>query len=357
MRSPTPDNPLRIGIFGGASYVAGTLLKLLGAHPLARVEVVTSDTFPGQDLGVTHGFLKGIAPVAFSGSDAESFDRDLDVVFMSKPHAHAAALARRLLTTAARPPVLIDLSADFRFQDPDVYASWYKVPHGAPELQSAAVYELPELYRDKLRDARIIATPGCYPTSVILGAAPLYAAELVTDEPLVAHCVSGVSGAGKGVDEAKMFLNVDGNLRPYNVGTHRHTPEMEQEISAVAGRDARVLFVPHVGPYECGILANLYVRLREPRSADALRDHYRDYYRGERFVRISDGLPALKDAVGTNFVDIGLTVDERTGWCVVVTALDNAVKGAAGAAIQAMNARFGLDEAMGLPFARYLQER
>lgn len=354
MRVPTRENPLRVGIFGGASFVAGTLLRLLGSHPYARVEAVTSETFPGKDLGATHGFLKDRGPVIFSGAEAESFDRPLDAIFFSKPHGHAAALARRLVDKGA---VLIDLSSDFRFEDPAVYEAWYKVSHGAPELQGRAVYGLPELHREKLRGARIVATPGCYPTSAILGAAPLYAAGWASETPLLVHAISGISGAGKSVEEAKMFLSVEQNVRPYNVGVHRHTPEIEQELSRVAGRAVSALFVPHVGPYEFGILSNLYLRLREPKSADALRALYRDFYKGERFVRVLGGLPELKDVVGTNFADIGVTHDPRTGWTLVVAALDNVVKGAAGAAIQCMNLLFGLDEAEGLPFAEYLRAR
>lgn len=354
MSVPTREHPLKVGIFGGASFVAGTLLRLLGNHPYVRVEAVTSETFPGQDLGATHGFLKGRGPVAFSGAEAESFDRPLDAIFFSKPHGHAARLAARLVDRGA---VLIDLSSDFRFEDPAVYEAWYKTPHGAPELQGRAVYGLPELHREKLRTASVIATPGCYPTSVILGAAPLYAAGWESETPLLAHAISGVSGAGKSVEEAKMFLNVAQNVRPYNVGVHRHTPEIEQELSRVAGREVRALFVPHVGPYEFGILSTLYLRLREPKPVEAVRAYYREYYAGEPFVRVMEGLPELKDAVGTNFVDLGVTTDPRTGWTAVVAALDNVVKGAAGAAIQCMNLRFGLDEVEGLPFAEYLRKR
>jgi N-acetyl-gamma-glutamyl-phosphate reductase len=246
--------------------------------------------------------------------------------------------------------IVIDLSADFRIRDADVYAAWYG-PHRATELLQEAVYGLPEIHREALRRARFVANPGCYPTSIILGLAPLLRSGWIDPASVIADSASGVSGAGREPQIGSLFCEVDGGFKAYKVAQHRHTPEIEQELSLLAGRGLKISFTPHLLPVKRGILSTMYATLNREATPEEAIALYQAFYRDEPFVRIGrqGQFPNLSAVVGSNFCDIGLTVDGRTGRIIVVSAIDNLIKGASGQAIQNMNLLLGLDERTGLP--------
>jgi N-acetyl-gamma-glutamyl-phosphate reductase len=269
-----------------------------------------------------------------------------DLVFTALPHQTAMAVIPDLLAAGCK---VIDLSADYRLRDPQVYASWY-APHTSPELLAKAVYGLPELYRKEIPRARLIANPGCYPTSVALALAPLLLGGFIDPATLIIDSKSGTSGAGRGAKVGSLYCEVNEGFKAYSVGNHRHTPEIEQTLSQLAGQEVKVSFTPHLLPVSRGILSTCYASLRKETTTSALLQLYRSIYAGEPFVRIcpEGELPNIAYVRGANYCDIGLVVDPRTGRVIVVAAIDNLVKGAAGQAIQNMNLLLGLPETRGL---------
>jgi len=245
---------------------------------------------------------------------------------------------------------IVDLSADFRFRDPLVYESWYRTKHLAPALCGEAVYGLPEVHREALKTARLAAVPGCYPTGALLGLLPLLREGLIDPEQIVINAASGVSGAGRKVEVEYVFGEVNENFKAYGVAEHRHTPEIEQELSRVAGREVRVTFTPHLAPMTRGILSTCTVRLMRPVGTADLLALYRDTYKGEPFIRVlpEGRFPETKAVWGSNYCDIAAKVDARTGRAILLTAIDNLVKGASGQAIQCMNLMLGFEETAGL---------
>jgi N-acetyl-gamma-glutamyl-phosphate reductase len=270
-----------------------------------------------------------------------------DVVFAALPHGHAVPVAGEVLERGKK---FIDLGADFRFGRRDVYEQWYKVEHSGEELLEQAVYGLPEIHRDKIRSASLVGNPGCYPTSVILGLAPLLRNGLIDPGSIIIDSKSGVSGAGRGLSLGTHFSEVNENFRAYNVGVHRHTPEIEQELSKLAGEDVVVSFTPHLTPMNRGILSTMYAGLKQEMTLEQVRSVYEEFYRSEFFVRLLPPgiLPQTKAVTGSNHCDIVPVVDPRTGRVVVISAIDNLIKGAAGQAVQNMNLMFGLPETTGL---------
>ena len=245
---------------------------------------------------------------------------------------------------------VLDLSADFRLKDPAAYRTWYGFEHLAPSLLGEAVYGLPELHREEIAAARLVAVPGCYPTSAVLGFSPLLACGLADPETIVIDSISGVSGAGRKPELPTHFSEANESLKAYGVGKHRHTPEIEQELSGVAGRPVTVTFTPHLAPLTRGILTTITARLAAPRSTVDLLGVYREFYRGRSFVRVLEEghLPETKHVLHSNLCDVGLVSDARTGRVIVVSAIDNLVKGASGQAVQCFNLMAGLDERAGL---------
>jgi len=244
---------------------------------------------------------------------------------------------------------VIDLSADYRLKDQAVYEQWYQ-PHSSPDLFAEAVYGLPELYRDQLNSARLVANPGCYPTSIILGLAPLLEAGVIDANSLIVDSKSGASGAGRGVKLGSLFCEVNEGFKAYGIASHRHTPEIEQELTQLAGGAVRLNFTPHLLPVNRGILSTCYADLTEKKTTQELIELYRKRYAGEKFIRIMPGgqLPNIAYVRGTNFCDIGLVSDQHTGRVIVVSAIDNLVKGAAGQAVQNLNIISGLSEELGI---------
>ncbi|OTA41712.1 MAG: N-acetyl-gamma-glutamyl-phosphate reductase [Symbiobacterium thermophilum] len=338
---------IRVGIAGATGYTGVELVRLLAQHPEAEVVVAGTESYQGQHLAAVYPHLRERVDLVGREASPEAL-AGCDVVFTSLPHGLTMALAPAVLAAGGR---LIDLGADFRLRDVTAYEQWYRKAHTTPDLMEEAVYGLPELYRERIRGARLVGNPGCYPTACALAAAPLLQAGVVETEGIIFDAKSGVSGAGRGVNLGVHFSEVNENFKAYNIaGTHRHTPEIEQTLSDLAGRPVVVSFTPHLVPMTRGILATGYFTLKAERTTDQLVDLFREFYAGEPFVRVRPAgeLPTTKQVWGSNYCDIGLQVDPRTRRVLVISVIDNLVKGAAGQAIQNMNLLFGLPETTGL---------
>lgn len=334
---------VKVGIIGATGYTGSELVRILYRHPEVELVALTTRSYIGMPMHKVYPHLNKYSRLTCEELDlAKIFDIS-DVVFVALPHGHAMPVA---IEAARRGKKMIDLGADFRFSDFQVYEEWYKVEHGAKDLLADAVYALPEVNRDKIRGAWLVANPGCYPTSAILALAPLLQQKLIDTGSIVIDSKSGVSGAGRGLSLGSHFCEVNENFKAYNVAAHRHTPEIEQALSRIAGEQITVTFTPHLLPITRGILSTVYAKLSSGADAGQIRQLYRDYYENEFFVRVlPDGtLPQTKWVAGTNHCDIGVTVDRRTGRVIVISAIDNVVKGASGQAVQNMNIICNLPE-------------
>jgi N-acetyl-gamma-glutamyl-phosphate reductase len=335
---------LNVGIFGATGYTGLELVKLLKRHPQVNLAWLTSENSAGQVLSDV--FACPWDDPLIRGEDAP-LDRT-DVVFLALPHGASVAAVQRAFQAGAK---VIDLSADFRLRDVATYEAWYKTEHHAPELIGQAVYGLPELYRERIRGARLVANPGCYPQTVILGLYPLVKHGLLAEARAIADSKSGVSGAGRKATLTTHFVEAHDNFSPYNIGhVHRHVPEMEQELSAVAGEPFTITFSPHLLPVNQGILSTLYVRLKQNLTTEDLAALYREVYAGEPFIyTLKPGkLATLRHTVGTNRVALSTTAVDDRGNAIIVATLDNLIKGASGAAVQNMNLMCGFDETTAL---------
>jgi N-acetyl-gamma-glutamyl-phosphate reductase len=341
---------MKVGVVGASGYAGTELLRLCASHPELEVVVATAGGHEGQSVGAHTPALAGAYPrLVYSATNAADLD-GLDVVFLALPHGRSQTFVPELMDQSG---LVVDLAADFRLQDPALYALWYGDPHQAPELLSRAVYGLPELHREVIRESRFIAVPGCYPTAATIVLAPLLEAGLIarpgpSTPPLIVDAASGVSGAGRGASEHLQFGSVQDDFVAYGLLDHRHTAEMEQSLGVP------VLFTPHLAPMTRGILVTAYGRTATRPAAlttvdalDALRARYDD----EPFVTVLDVPPSTKATRGSNSVHVSARVDPRTGWLVALAALDNLVKGAAGQAVQCVNIALGWPEGLGLPQA------
>jgi N-acetyl-gamma-glutamyl-phosphate reductase len=341
---------IRAGIVGGTGYTGAELLRLLAQHPAVELVAITSRGEAGTAVDRLFTSLRGRVALSFVEPAAAHLER-CDVVFFATPHGVAMSQARELLAGGVR---IIDLAADFRLRDPAEFERWYRMPHVCPELLAEAVYGLPEVAREALRKARIIAMPGCYPTSVLLGLLPLVRLEkeragAVDWKTLIADCKSGVSGAGRKAELDLLAAEVSDNFRAYGLAGHRHHPEIEQQLRAALGRPVELTFVPHLVPMIRGIHSTLYVRL-EPSVADRdLQQLYERFYREEPFVDVmpAGSFPETRSVRGSNVARIAVH-RPSANLAVVLVVEDNLVKGAAGQAVQAMNIAFGRPEAEGL---------
>jgi N-acetyl-gamma-glutamyl-phosphate reductase len=339
-------NKIKVAVIGASGYAGLELVRLLARHPGCDLVALTSLEYPGLPFSQVFPALAGIVPLAFSDSPLEEVAAGAGVVFTAVPHKAAMGMIPRFLAQGCR---VVDLSADFRFREVGLYEKWYQ-PHTAPELLEEAVYGLPELHREAVRRTRLVGNPGCYPTCVILGLAPLAQARLLKPDSVIADCKSGVSGAGRLALLSLQFCEVNDGFRAYKVLGHRHTPEMEQELSGLAGTPVKVTFTPHLVPMTRGILGTLYASLTESRSERELRDLYGKFFQGHPFVRLHPpgSLPDTRDVRGANFCDLALRVDQESRRVIVFSAIDNLTKGAAGQAVQNFNLMVGFPETMGL---------
>lgn len=344
---------LKVAVLGASGYTGGELLRLLGGHPYVTVTDVTADKSAGLPVTSLFPYLETFYGFRLAPLRVEPILKKVDLVFAALPHTKSMEPVAECVK--AKKPV-IDLSADFRLVEPETYERWYGTPHAAPGLLKKAVYGLPELHRARIRRARLVAVPGCYPTAAILQLAPLLAHRLIQPDTIVVDAKSGISGAGRGPALAYHFPEAHDSMTAYNVARHRHTPEIEQELTRIIhgrrgkGASINVTFTPHLIPMNRGLLSTAYATLRKPLTNDAATTLYKDFFTNERFVRIREESTAVSPTQvrGSNFCDIGVFVDQRTNHVITVSALDNLVKGAAGQAIQSMNLMMGFPEETGL---------
>ena len=337
---------MRVGVFGASGYAGLELLRLLLRHPELEVSVVTSEQRVGQAVGEAFPALRGRLDLAFDAAEPEKLAPRMDLAFTALPHAASAPTVAALRAAGI---AVADLSADFRLRERPVYEAWYG-PHAEPDLLGQAVYGLPELYRDELAGASLVACPGCYPTSALLPLVPFLREGLVETAGIVVDSKSGVSGAGRKLDPGFLFAELDENARAYSVAAHRHAPEIEQEASVAAGETVQLTFVPHLLPTVRGILTSVYCRPRKALSSADARALLRETYADETFVRVlpEGETPSLAAVRGSNFCDVAAVADERNGMLVLLSSLDNLVKGAAGQALQCANLMSGIPEQTGL---------
>jgi N-acetyl-gamma-glutamyl-phosphate reductase len=325
------------------------LLRLLVRHPGVEVTALTAETSANRPIADIFPSLRGFVDLVCQPLDPARLATQADLVFLALPHKASMTVAADLLERGVR---VLDLSADHRLKDAAAYPAWYGMTHSAPHLLKEAVYGLPELHREAIAGARLVAVPGCYPTSAILGLAPLLAQGLIDPDTIVIDSISGVSGAGRKPELPTHFSEANESLKAYGVARHRHTPEIEQELSRLAGREVTVSFTPHLAPLTRGILTTTTATLFSRRSTAELLEVARAFYRGRPFVRVlpEGSLPETKQVLHSNLCDVGLVADPRTGRVVVLSAIDNLVKGASGQAVQCLNLMAGLDEREALWF-------
>lgn len=338
---------VRVAIAGASGYTGFELIRILNQHPQVELKAITSRAQAGQRLDDVYPALRRhCGDLVFQNPDPDALASDVDLVFTALPHQAAMDIVPELLKRGVR---VVDLSADYRFRDPKVYEAWYQ-PHKTPELLSETVYGLPELYREKISGARLVGNPGCYPTSVILACAPLLSSGLIDPTTVIADSKSGVSGAGRGNSLATHFCEVNDGFKAYKVaGEHRHTPEIEQELSSLAGEMIRVSFTPHLVPMTRGILSTVYASLKSGIRASDVEEAFKSFYKWARFVRLCGrNLPSTLQVRGSNYCDLGWRVDKRTGRVIVISVIDNLTRGASGQAVWNMNLMTGLPEDMGL---------
>ena len=338
----------KIGIVGASGYSGSELLRFLVNHQGGlKIELATSETYAGQRVDHVLPHLRGFVDIEFEPLNIDTLKNQVDVVVLAVPHKVAMTYAPQILAQGLR---VVDFSADYRLDDAQTYTEWYHVEHTSSDQMQHAVYGLPERYREKIRDAQLVANPGCYPTSSILATIPLLNNRLIELDSIIIDSKSGISGAGPKPKDTTHYPNRESNLVAYNIGKHRHTPEIEQELSAVAGEKVTLTFTPHLVPMTRGILSTVYARLKNPLDTDTLLETYSTFYSDEPFIRVleKDNYPQTKAVLGSNYCDIGLEVDERTQRIVAMAALDNLGKGAAGAALQNLNLMFNYDETDGL---------
>jgi N-acetyl-gamma-glutamyl-phosphate reductase len=337
---------MRVAVVGASGYTGLELVRILLRHPIFELVAVTSEQRAGQPVGDAFPGLRGHVDLRFERAEPAALAPKVDLAFTALPHAASAPTVRALRDAGV---AVADLSADFRLRSLDTYRAWYG-EHPAPELLETAVYGVPELHREALRSAGLVAVAGCYPTSALLPLVPFLRAGLLDPSAILIDAKSGVSGAGRKLEADYLFAELDGNCRAYKVGAHRHAPEIEQEASVAAGVEVRVTFVPHLIPATRGIATSVFAKPREKLTAADARAVLEEAYAQERFVRVlpAGETPSLASVRGSNFCDVAAFADERTQTLVLLSTLDNLVKGASGQAVQCANLMRGLPEELGL---------
>ena len=341
---------IRVAVAGASGYMGAELLRLLSVHPKIELTGVTSDRLAGEPIGKAYPHLRGLNDLRFHDLDPEWLASVADVVFLALPHMESQKAVPVLRRRGCR---AIDLSADYRLRDANDYVTWYKAPHIDPAGLAEAVYGLPELHRKAIAGAALVASPGCYPAGAILATAPLVRAGLARLEGIVIDGKSGVTGAGaqgRKIDPMYLFTEANENVQAYAMAEHRHTPEIEQELGALAGAPLRVAFTPHLLPLNRGLFTTASVPLATVLPTAKLLDVYREFYAGEPFVRVLDAgeRPTTRTVVGSNFCDVTVVTDPRTSRAVCVSAIDNLGKGGSANGIQSLNVMFGWNERTGL---------
>ena len=340
---------IKVGIIGATGYAGAEIVRILMRHPEAKIVWYGSQSYVDQSFASVYGNFFKIVDDVCKGDDMDRLAEEADVIFTATPQGFCASMVNEDILSKTK---IIDLSADFRLKDVSVYEQWYKIKHKSPQYLDEAVYGLCEINRDKIKEARIVANPGCYTTCSILTAYPLVKEGLIDPNSLIIDAKSGTSGAGRSAKTQNLFCEVNENIKAYGVGTHRHTPEIEEQLGYAGGSPIHITFVPHLVPMNRGILVTAYASLKPGVSYSDIRTAYEKYYQNEYFIRLlaPGTTPETRWVEGSNFVDINYKVDARTGRVVLMGALDNLVKGAAGQAVQNMNLLFGLNEKTGIDF-------
>jgi len=343
---------LKIGILGATGYAGQNLVWLIKHHPNVKLSFVTSRSHKGTMYSDIYPNMRGSVDLKCldTSNIDDSIIRDTDLVFLALPHKSSMGMVKKLLSI--NPGIkIIDLSADFRINDPKTYEAWYNVPHELVNLIDKFVFGLPEIYAESVKKASYVANPGCYPTASILALAPAMKAGLIETDVIV-DAKSGVSGAGRSAKTANLYCEVNESVKAYGLFSHRHTPEIAQELSLLGEKSSKVVFTPHLVPMNRGILSTCYGRLKGNISSSEMTALYKDFYKGKPFVRVLDNgvFPETRNVRQSNFCDIGLAVDETSSSLIAVSAIDNLMKGAASQAVQNMNLMLGYDEKSGLDF-------
>lgn len=338
---------IHVGIVGSTGYAGGELVRLLLQREDIQLVGLGSKSYVGAPYASVYPNFTGVLEDCCIQDDIGALAEKADVIFTATPQGLCSTLVSESLLSKTK---VIDLSADFRLKDVSVYEQWYRLEHASPQLLPEAVYGLPELNREQIARARLIANPGCFPTCSFLSVYPLVKAGAIDPNTLIIDAKSGTSGAGRSAKVDSLYCEVNENIKAYGVGTHRHTPEIEEQLSYAAGKPVTISFTPHLVPMNRGILVTAYASLCKPLAAEDLRQIYEEAYAGEPFVRVlpQGMVPQTRFVEGSNFVDVAFHLDERTGRVVMMGAIDNMVKGAAGQAMQNMNLMFGLPETCGL---------
>jgi N-acetyl-gamma-glutamyl-phosphate reductase len=341
------NEKLKIAICGGSGYTGIELLRILSGHPQVTITSVTSEKSAGKQVSTLFPHLQKYQNLAYEPLDKTSLLNKADLFFLALPHGASQEAVNFFFKNNKR---IIDLSADYRLSDPRVYQQWYGLPHEYQSTLKKAVFGLPEIYRSKIKNAKLIANPGCYPTSAILGLMPAIKSKLIDTSSLIIDSKSGTTGAGRKADLAVSFCEVNEGFKAYGIGTHRHTPEIEQELSLASGKKITVNFTPHLLPVDRGILTTAYARLSKKTDTASVLNIYKKAYKDEPFVSVLDEgiFPNIKNVRGTNFCHIGAKVVPRTNTLIIVSVIDNLVKGASGQAVHNMNIMMGFDETTAL---------
>ena len=338
---------IKAGIIGATGYAGAELVRILTGHKDVQIVWYGSRSYIDQKFADIYRNFFRIVDARCLDDYMEELAEEADVIFTATPQGYCASVISEAILSKTK---IIDLSADFRIKDVDIYEKWYGIKHQSPQFIEEAVYGLCEINREEIRQARLVANPGCYTTCSILTAYPLAKEGVIDMNTLIVDAKSGTSGAGRGAKVANLFCEVNENIKAYGVTTHRHTPEIEEQLSYAAGEPVLLNFTPHLVPMNRGILATEYASLKKPVTMEEVGRIYQEYYGGERFIRLLEPgtCPETRWVEGSNYVDIGFQIDARTGRIVMMGAIDNLVKGAAGQAVQNMNLMFGLPENEGL---------
>jgi len=337
---------IKVAIMGATGYAGAELVRFLSRHPKAEITALSSRQYAGRPFSEIYPAMYNIVDMPCEDFSVDAIVNKAEVFFLALPHKLSMNTAKELAEYGKK---IIDLSADFRFKNALTYKSFYE-EHTAAELLKKAVYGLSEVYFEKIKDSSLIGNPGCYPTSVLLPLIPLIRENLILPKTIIADSKSGASGAGRSASIATLFCEVNEGFKAYKVSDHRHTPEMEEVLSNEAGKDVKITFTPHLVPINRGILTTTYANINENVKYDHIKDCLSSFYNGKNFVRICKGeqLPNVMYVQGTNYCDIGFRIENKTNRLILISAIDNLVKGAAGQAIQNMNIMLGLPETTGL---------
>ena len=341
---------IKTAIIGATGYAGAELMRLLYSHPNVSVEIVTSKTYAGEEYTNVYENFNHISNLKLKEESLLEISKNVDVIFVALPHGIASKEVTKEVLNNAK---VIDLGADFRLKNKETYENWYKTEHSSPNLLSEAVYGLCEIHREEIKTARLVANPGCYTTTSILSLYPVVKEKLIELDSITIDAKSGVTGAGRGVNLNVHYCETNENIKAYKIASHRHTPEIEQELSIAANDDIKLTFTPHLTPMNRGILATIYAKLKQKVTYQDIKNAYDKYYGKEFFIRLlgQDKFPETKWTKGSNFVDVAFKIDERCNRLIILGALDNLVKGASGQAVQNMNLMFGLKETTGLEFS------